>query len=95
MGLSTQKSIFKQQVTKALEDAFLATFILGNGDEGKNISKRFANKAAGPLVDAIEDFIKSARISGTHALLPSEVVSPMGPCTGALQLNIPGEFKLM
>ena len=94
MGLSTQKQLFKNDVKQALKDGFKATFLLGDGDYGNDIAEKFAEKASGPLVDAIETFIKSAKITGTHALLPTEVVSPMGPCSGAIQLNIPGELRL-
>lgn len=65
MGLSAAKTKLQQDIQKALEDAFKATFIMGSGDFGDEIARKFAQKGAKPIADAIDSFIKQAQITGT------------------------------
>lgn len=94
MGLNAAKAKLQQDIQKALEDAFKdaykATFIYGGGDEGDEIASKFAKKgaqtAAGPMADAILNFVSQAQITGQNAMVSSIIAPPMtgGPCTGVL-----------
>jgi hypothetical protein len=94
MGLNAAKAKLQQDIQKALNDAFKeaykATFIYGGGDEGDTIATKFADKgaqtAAGPIADAILNFVSQAQITGQNAMVSSIIAPPMtgGPCTGVL-----------
>jgi hypothetical protein len=94
MGLNAAKAKLQQDIQKALEDAFKdaykATFIYGGGDEGDEIASKFAKKgaqtAAGPMADAILNFVSQAQVVGQNAMVSSIIAPPMvgGPCTGVL-----------
>lgn len=47
-------------------------------------SQKFAQTAAGPMADAIYNFTKEI---GINAVNVSTVVSPVGPCIGAIPMN--------
>lgn len=94
MGLNAAKAKLQMDIQKALEDAFKdaykATFIYGGGDEGDEIASKFAKKgaqtAAGPMADAILNFVSQAQVVGQNAMVSSIIAPPMtgGPCTGVL-----------
>lgn len=86
MGLNAAKAKLQLDLQNALKDAFKATFILGPGDEGENIANRFAQKGAGPMADAILNFVSQAQVVGNHSMLAGIIAPPMtgGPCSGAL-----------
>lgn len=94
MGLNAAKAKLKKELETALNDAFKeaykATFIYGGGDEGDSIASKFAKKgaetAAGPIADAILNFVSQAQITGQNAMVSTIIAPPMtgGPCTGVL-----------
>lgn len=94
IGLSAAKVKLQMDIQNALNDAFKeaykATFIYGGGDEGDSIATKFAmkgsQKAAGPIADAILNFVSQAQITGQNAMVSSIIAPPMtgGPCTGVL-----------
>jgi hypothetical protein len=81
VGLSAAKSKLQADIQKALYDAYKATFILGAGDEGDNIAKKFAMKGAEPIANAVFDFISQAQIVGVINGVVTGA-SPVGPVTG-------------
>lgn len=97
IGLSAAKAKLQLDIQNALNDAFKeaykATFIYGAGDEGEIIATKFAaegsQKAAGPIADAILNFVSQAQITGQNAMVSSIVAPPMtgGPCTGVLSFT--------
>jgi hypothetical protein len=94
MTLNAAKAKLKKELEAALNDAFKeaykATFIYGGGDEGDSIASKFAKKgaetAAGPIADAILNFVSQAQITGQNAMVSTIIAPPMtgGPCTGVL-----------
>ena len=94
MGLNAAKAKLKEELKAALNDAFKeaykATFIYGGGDEGDSIAAKFAKKgaetAAGPIADAILNFVSQAQITGQNAMVSTIIAPPItgGPCTGVL-----------
>ena len=97
MGLNAAKAKLQQDIQKALNDAFKeaykATFIYGGGDEGDFIATKFADKgaqtAAGPIADAILNFVSQAQIVGTNPVVQTIIATPTvgGPCNGVLNFN--------
>lgn len=97
MGLNAAKAKLQQDIQKALNDAFKeaykATFIYGGGDEGDSIATKFADKgaqtAAGPIADAILNFVSQAQVVGTNPLVQTIIATPTvgGPCNGVLNFN--------
>lgn len=97
MGLNAAKAKLQQDIQKALNDAFKeaykATFIYGGGDEGDFIATKFAmkgaQKAAGPIADAILSFVSQAQIVGTNPVVQTIIATPTvgGPCNGVLNFN--------
>lgn len=97
MGLNAAKAKLQQDIQKALNDAFKeaykATFIYGCGDEGDSIATKFADKgaqtAAGPIADAILNFVSQAQIVGTNPVVQTIIATPTvgGPCNGVLNFN--------
>lgn len=97
MGLNAAKAKLQQDIQKALNDAFKeaykATFIYGGGDEGDSIAKKFADKgaqtAAGPIADAILNFVSQAQIVGVNPVVQTIIATPTvgGPCNGVLNFN--------
>ena len=98
------KSLLKNEIEKAvataLQDAFAAVLDISRNQESDNfnngdVAKKFANEAkkcAGDIADAIEKFIKSATLilpSGTTLYPSPALVSPAGPCSGAIILTAP------
>lgn len=85
IGLSAAKSKLQIDIQNALKDGFKATYIFGDGDEGDLMATKFAQKASGPIADAILSFVQQAQIVGTNSLLTSVIAQPMGgPCSGSL-----------
>lgn len=64
IGLNAAKITFQQDIEKALEDAFKATFITGAAGYGEEIAKKFAAKGAPAIADAIYKYITQAQITG-------------------------------
>lgn len=97
MGLNAAKAKLQQDIQKALNDAFKeaykATFIYGGGDEGDFIATKFADKgaqtAAGPIADAILNFVSQAQVIGTNPVVQTIIATPTvgGPCNGVLNFN--------
>lgn len=97
IGLSAAKAKLQLDIQNALNDAFKeaykATFIYGAGDEGEMLATKFAmkgsQKAAGPIADAILNFVSQAQITGQNAMVSSIIAPPMtgGPCTGVLSFT--------
>ena len=104
MGLNAAKAKLKEELKAALNDAFKeaykATFIYGGGDEGDSIAAKFAKKgaetAAGPIADAILNFVSQAQITGQNAMVSTIIAPPItgGPCTGVLAFTLT-ELSLM
>lgn len=86
MGLNAAKTKLQMDLQNALKDGYKATFILGAGDNGEEMATKFAQKAAGPMADAILNFVSQAQIVGNHSMLAGIIAPPMvgGPCSGAL-----------
>lgn len=86
MGLSAAKAKLQMDIQNALKDGFKATYLLGDGDDGDTMAMKFAQKASGPMADAILSFVQQAQIVGTHSLLATVIAPPMtgGPCSGTL-----------
>ena len=89
IGLDAAKTKLQMDVKKALKDGFKATFALGAGDMGDEIAEKFAEKASGPMADAIKSFVAQGKIVGQNAMLASVIAPPMtgGPCSGVLAFN--------
>ena len=80
-------------ISRALKDAMVATFIEGTQESvADEIATKFADAAAGPIADAICEFVKSADILGTIPVAGT-LISPVGPVTGAV-IPITGNLKL-
>lgn len=97
MGLNAAKAKLQQDIQKALNDAFKeaykATFIYGGGEEGDSIATKFADKgaqtAAGPIADAILNFVSQAQVVGVNPVVQTIIATPTvgGPCNGVLNFN--------
>lgn len=97
MGLSAAKVKLKEELKAALNDAFKeaykATFLYGGGEEGDFIASKFAKKgaeaAAGPIADAILNFVSQAQIVGANPVVQTIIATPTvgGPCNGVLNFN--------
>lgn len=63
LGLSSysgaNKTLLKQDIEKALKDAFSATFFYDKGDDGDDIANAFAKTASGPLSDIIDAYVQN------------------------------------
>lgn len=86
IGLSAAKAKLQMDIQNALKDGFKATFILGDGNDGDMIATKFAQKASGPMADAILSFVQQAQIVGNNSMLATIIAPPMtgGPCSGTL-----------
>ena len=86
IGLNAAKAKLQLDIMNALEKAYKSTFIYGAGEEGNEIAQKFAQEAAGPMADAILNFISQAQIVGQNPLVSTIVAPPMtgGPCVGML-----------
>lgn len=87
-GLSIAKIKLQQDIKQALKDGFMATFLMGPADDGEEMANNFADKAAGPIADAILDFVSQAKISGVQSNVATVLCTPAGgPCSGVLSFN--------
>jgi hypothetical protein len=87
-GLSIAKIKLQQDIKKALKEGFMATFLMGPVDDGEEMANKFADKAAGPMADAIMNFVSQAKISGIQSNVATVISTPVGgPCTGVLTFN--------
>ena len=87
LGLSSysgaNKTLLKQDIEKALKDAFLATFFYGKGDDGDDIAESFAKTAAGPLSDIIDAYVQNYIKSQMIQLIPKgTLTTAAGPVMG-------------
>ena len=97
MGLNAAKAKLQLDIQNALNDAFKeaykATFIYGAGEEGEMLATNFAmkgsQKAAGPIADAILNFVSQAQVEGANPLVQTIIATPTvgGPCNGVLNFN--------
>lgn len=87
LGLSSfsesNKILLKQDLEKALKDAFLATFFYGKGDDGDDIAESFAKTAAEPLSDIIDAYVQNYIKSQIIQLIPKgTLTTAAGPVAG-------------
>ena len=100
--LSVAKPILQQQLLSILEAGYMSQFDpneLGaaqkHDGDAKSVfqdrAKRFSQSAAGPVADAIYNFVKEIGIMATQ--LNSVIAPPLpptlpgGPCNGVIQIN--------
>ena len=98
MTLAGAKPKLEQDLYKAFNDAYLSQF-QSNPDAGKysgeaqnsvkESADKFAKELSKTMAQAIYDFVKEI---GIQATLSGTVISPSGPCTGALP---PTSFTIM
>lgn len=90
IGLSAAKAKLQLDIMNALKDGFKATFLLGDGEDGDIIATKFAQKASGPMSDAIFSFVQQAKIVGSNPMVAT-IIAPSavtgGPCNGSLVFN--------
>ena len=88
LGLSSfseaNKTLLRQDLEKALKDAFLATFFYGKGDDGDDIAESFAKTAAGPLSDIIDTYVQNCIRSQMIQIVPKTLVAGPVPVTGSM-----------
>ena len=65
IGLQAAKEKFQLDMQQALYEAFKATFSLCAGDMGDEIARKFAEKGAPKIADAIVSLISQGQIVGT------------------------------
>ena len=65
IGFPAAKEKFQLDMQKAIYEAFKATFSLGAGDMGDEIARKFAEKGAPKIADAIVSLISQGQIVGT------------------------------
>ena len=98
-ALKTQAECIEQDTRDAINAGKLGEE--PNIDDQKALkkgAKKFANELSGELAkiisDRIHDYVSEMMISvGPMVLLPT-IISPVGPCTGSLQI-LPTDFKIM
>lgn len=87
IGLIAAKAKLQLDIMNALKDGFKATFLLGDGEDGEIIATKFAQKASGPMSDAIFSFVQQAQIVGSNPVVATIIAPPAvtgGPCSGVL-----------
>jgi hypothetical protein len=98
MTLAGAKPKLEQDLYKAFNDAYMSQFSM-NVEAGKYMGEsqkcledaadKFAKELSKSMAQAIYDFVKEI---GIQATLSGTVISPSGPCTGALP---PTSFTIM
>lgn len=80
---SANKTLLKQDLEKALTDAFKATFLFDAGEDGEDIAKSFGKSAAGPLSDIIDEYVQNYIKSQIVQLIPKgTLTTAAGPVMG-------------
>ena len=76
--------LLKQNIENILKEAFKATFLYGAGEDGEDIAKAFAQTAASPLADTIDDYINKAIKSQMIQIVPKTLMAGTFPVTGQM-----------
>lgn len=77
------KSTLKQNLENILIESFKATFLFGASEDGQDIAEAFGRTAAGPLSEAIDDYVQNYIRSQVIQLIPKGTLTTItGPVTG-------------
>lgn len=95
MSLIAAKNKLESDIEDALYEGFMSTFLVGAGDEGKNMANRFAKKSAPKIADALLEFVTKAEIKGTITGVVTATCA-VGPVSGTTIDTVVGnELKII